>query len=469
MQDTFAIMIGTVVVLVILVLIALIVRQYKEGSIGGIVKILPAFFVVIVAVIVLGQIADIGQDDEPPYEVSYSFDASTGTLTVSSHVPDGYEGPWDAYAGDVRSLVIEDGVGTVGTGAFTSLTSLELLSIPDTLESIEASSFGVAFKDPFGGDMATLTPGCYVGRGDGTLYECDPSLFTYSADGTEVSGLTSAGHSATILVIPATSPNGTMLTAIGEGPENQSTLGGGAVTDVMFVPGSISNIKARAFYGCTTLTSVDLPDTVTAIGTYAFRDCRNLASIELPSNLNSVGTDVLHVTALTTVKIPDSLTYVGIGMFSGCTQLVSVELPSTLTAIRASAFSGCTHLASIDIPASVTQIDNLAFTNCYGITKVTFARSFSTATVNANAFPVWTFYDTDGTTVIDKTVAANLAGSTFQGTATALVKVLEGSRSLTPDQIQKVRLHDAELQDLKDRIALDPLPLRPSLEEELTA
>ena len=97
--------------------------------------------------------------------------------------------------------------------------------------------------------------------------------------------------------------------------------------------------------------------------------------------------------------------------------LESVSLPSA-TSIADAAFIGCASLASVSLP-SATSIGANAFSGCVAMTSMSFG---PLTTVGTNAFYGLTFYDSDGTTVLDKTVAANLASSTFEGTASALVK-----------------------------------------------
>ena len=101
-------------------------------------------------------------------------------------------------------------------------------------------------------------------------------------------------------------------------------------------------IANRAFYGCTSLTSVTIPNSVTSIGDYAFSNC----------------------TSLTSVTIPNSVTNIGNSAFYNCTSLTSVNIPNSVTTIGWEVFQGCTSLTSITIPNSVTSIGNRAFYNC---------------------------------------------------------------------------------------------------------
>ena len=78
------------------------------------------------------------------------------------------------------------------------------------------------------------------------------------------------------------------------------------------------------------------------IGKYAFYGCRSLTSVNIPS----------------------SVTYIGERAFSGCRSLTSVNIPSSVTEIGMWVFSGCSSLTSVNIPSSVTRIGYAAFSYC---------------------------------------------------------------------------------------------------------
>ena len=111
---------------------------------------------------------------------------------------------------------------------------------------------------------------------------------------------------------------------------------------------------------------------VTVIGNSAFNGCSSLTSITLPDSLKSVGYNAFYkCQSLTGITIPDSVTIIDDGAFSSCSGLTSVILGSSLTQIDADAFKNCSSLTSIAIPDSVTSIGNGAFDSCTGLTSIT--------------------------------------------------------------------------------------------------
>ena len=106
----------------------------------------------------------------------------------------------------------------------------------------------------------------------------------------------------------------------------------------------VTKIGSRAFYFCTHLTSVTIPDSVTSIGESAFEYC----------------------SSLTSVTIPDSVTSIGDSAFENCTSLTSINIPNRVLSIEHQAFRSCSSLRSITIPDSVLSIGENAFTYCTG-------------------------------------------------------------------------------------------------------
>ena len=137
------------------------------------------------------------------------------------------------------------------------------------------------------------------------------------------------------------------------------------------IPNSVTSIGAAAFYGCSGLTSVVIGNGVTSIGNYAFYKCSNLTSIEIPDSVTSIGEySFAYCSGLTSVEIPDSVTRIGSYAFRTCSSLTSVVIPDSVTSIGSSAFYGCDGLTSVVIGDGVTTIGDDAFDYCNGLTSV---------------------------------------------------------------------------------------------------
>ena len=175
------------------------------------------------------------------------------------------------------------------------------------------------------------------------------------------------------------------------------------------IPDSVTSIVDSAFSGCSGLTSVTIGNSVTSIGDSAFYDCRGLISVTIPNSVTSIGvwafsgcsgieslvvttgnkkyhsannciieteTKKLIVGCKTSI-IPsdDSVTSIGELAFYKCNGLTSVTIPDSVTSIGDYAFYDCSGLTSVTIGNSVTSIGDRAFFNCSGLTSVTIPDS----------------------------------------------------------------------------------------------
>jgi len=134
----------------------------------------------------------------------------------------------------------------------------------------------------------------------------------------------------------------------------------------------VTSIGAWAFYDCSGLTSVTIPNSVTNIGTGAFSLCQSLSSINIPNSVTSIGgSSFENCSGLTSITIPNSVTSILWGTFSGCSGLTSITIPERVTSIGDGAFNGCSSLKSVIIPSNVTSIGDGAFNGCSGLTSIT--------------------------------------------------------------------------------------------------
>lgn len=162
----------------------------------------------------------------------------------------------------------------------------------------------------------------------------------------------------------------------------------------------ITEIPESAFYGCSTLTEIVLPETVTALGGHSFYRCYALTTVNFPAALATIGQYAFSdATSLTSVVLPAAITGIGqyafqnctaltaadlsrvspdalaesYGLFMSCTAITNmsdIQLPTGLTALPEAFFRNCTGITAIMLPDSVTALGQAVFQGCTGIEAV---------------------------------------------------------------------------------------------------
>ena len=262
-----------------------------------------------------------------------------------------------------------------------------------------AAAFAVGgLGAPITGTGIKLIPDLAVSADE--VYTYEDFEYTINSDGTIK--LTKYNGNEAILDIPELI-DGKNVTSIGEEafydctsltsitiPNSVKYIGGCAFNGCenlvnIEIPSSVTSINDSTFGSCTSLTSITISDSVTDIGMYAFFGCTSLTSITIPRGVTNIGRFAFsYCTKLTSVKIPDSVMSIGNHAFVGCTSLTSVKLPNSVTNIGDSVFCECGSLTGITIPDSVTSIGRYAFAYCVNLVSITILNNVTS--IGADAF-----------------------------------------------------------------------------------
>ena len=138
-------------------------------------------------------------------------------------------------------------------------------------------------------------------------------------------------------------------------------------------PKEVKTIGNSAFSRCG-VEHLVIPDTVEVIEMYAFRYCEKLQSVQLSGSVRSIGAMAFEqCIALKDVVFAEGLEGLGRLAFTSCDSLESVVLPTTVTRIGDSCFSYCSALASVSLPEGLTQIPESMFSQCVALKNVVFS------------------------------------------------------------------------------------------------
>ena len=138
----------------------------------------------------------------------------------------------------------------------------------------------------------------------------------------------------------------------------------------------MESIGLGAFYACSSLTEVTIPESVKSIGQQAFQECTALTEITIPRNVESIELQTFtSCSALEKVTIEKGVESIGDYAFYACSSLTEVTMPESVTSIGQQAFQECTALTEITIPGNVESIGKAAFQECIALTEITIPGS----------------------------------------------------------------------------------------------
>ncbi len=247
--------------------------------------------------------------------LSWSFEPDTGVITISGTGPmtdyshtSTNEIPWYHHASQITTVVVEEGVTTIGQAAFYQCSNLAELTLPSTLTSIGQHAFSY----------------CAISQLE--------------------------------------LPDG--LLSLGSFKSNPITE--------LVIPDSVTSICDNAFQECMELTRVVLPAGLETCGQMVFSGCSQLSQVVMPQvpNLRYFNGGVFSGCALTDIDWYTH-SQIGYEMFSS-NDFVELEIPECVTSVDGFAFSECKTLTKVTVPASVTSLGDVAFAGCTALKEVYF-------------------------------------------------------------------------------------------------
>lgn len=357
----------------------------------------------------------------------WSFDSSTGTLTISgSGAMNDYEYgndyPWMDYRDSIQTIVIGDQITQIGRYAFTGTACSTIkfgknvrsigaeafngcrnlsgdLTLPDSVQivgdrafsgctglngtltlgsSLQTIGAGAFHYCPFSGDL--VIPDNVTSIGDSAFYISDylrPETQGTLTLGKNLRTIGKAAFSGCAFTGSLTIPEG--VTEIANGTFS-SSRSNGMFTGTLTLPSTLKTIGASAFSYTDFSGELLIPDGVTSIGANAFKECDGFGgTLSLPDSVKTVGESAFYLCkGFTGLKLSASLTKIEERSFAHMYGLkTEVVIPEGVTEIGEGAFS-CSHMPSVRLPSTLRKIEKQAFMYAHNLTKITLPDGLET-------------------------------------------------------------------------------------------
>ena len=323
------------------------------------------------------------EENQPPYveriqpNENLKWHYENHVLTISGEgIIDDYDivqnsgeitAPWGQYAHEIETVIIEEGITSIGMNAFRRCENLTSVQMPDTLTKIRTGAFSGDEKL----EKIVIPDSVTVIEYDAFNWCFNLKDITLSKNLVEVDTsafYSTAWYNELFREYIDNSENNTNILMIG----GDILFKGINISGDIVIPDGVRVIAQGAFNGCEEMTSVTIPDSVKHIQENAFSGCGNLKSITIPEGITEIRSMTFQgCGSLEEVNFPDSIISIGNDVFAGCQSLTEMTIPENVKTIGIWTFRSCKNLKSVTYPASVEEIGKWQFEYAESIEDVT--------------------------------------------------------------------------------------------------
>lgn len=254
-------------------------------------------------------------------------------------------------------------VTEIAASAFENDTTIETISIPETIEKIGDK----AFTGCTNLDYEVLNNGRYIGNSE------NPYLVLLAPDTNGFETFTINDSTQHIYYRALASQSNLKSIII---PDSVISMGQGALgmnpaLKQVTLSKNLTYIPEKLLYNCGALESVEIPEGVKWIESLAFRGCAGLSEIFIPASIKSIGEGAFYYcTALEEISIPEGVKHIGPSVFRNCESLKEIVLPNSVVDCGQYTFAFCYDLVSVKLSNNITVIPNSMFGDCESLETV---------------------------------------------------------------------------------------------------